>query len=259
MTSALESFPVIALSSLPGTNIITGFIKFFVYLSMESKLKKDLIDRASVDETGKKVNKVSQAILDKIDDDISNLKWFSLLQMIPLVGIIGVIFEQQVLPKINNALSPNNPKPPEPPHQENELPFVDNSNELTGEPVIKGRRATEGRKIIQLTDENFKEKIREGGGTVAVFFGMAKLKPSGEKFKSTYDKVAKAKGDKLTFAAADFEKAEELFRYGNIRATPAVVVFNNGREIDICRDTCDQSGLEDFIDKSIAKIIPSTK
>src|ERR1700733_7129945 len=155
MTSALESFPVIALSSLPGTNIITGFIKFFVYLSMESKLKKDLVARQSVDETGQKVDEASQAILlGAIDGAVSKLKWFSLLQMIPLVGIIGVIFEQKVLEKINTTLSPNNPKPPEPPPQENEpLPRFYPPFEPAGNPVIKTKPGgPAGSKIIQLKD-----------------------------------------------------------------------------------------------------------
>jgi hypothetical protein len=96
VSSTLESIPIIALSSFPGTNIITGFIKFFIYLNKESELVAE-IRRHTLNSTAEKVDE----LLKGIENDVSNLKWFSLLQMIPLVGIIGVLFEQRILSKYN--------------------------------------------------------------------------------------------------------------------------------------------------------------
>jgi thiol-disulfide isomerase/thioredoxin len=235
MIAALSSIPVIGLSCVPGTNIFTGFIKIFVYLTKESELVRDikrhtlLTNRRSVDSAGQRVAKVAQSLLDQIEKDVSSLKWYSLLQMIPLIGIIGVIFEQRALANINQILENSNQLvPPEiqPNNIDQEIPIVP-----------KRKSSLEGKKIIELTDANYQDIIGpDSKGTVVVLF-TADWCSAAKKITPIFEELIKNKSDNITFARANrgdnssSDKNPNLSEYAMIRKVPTFIVYKNGKNI----------------------------
>jgi thioredoxin 1 len=237
MTAALSSIPVIGLSCVPGTNIFTGFIKIFVYLTKESELVRDikrhtiLTNRRSVDLSGKKVAQVAQNLLDQIEKDVSSLKWYSLLQMIPLIGIIGVIFEQRVLANINQILE-NQPDPPEIQSNNNDREIQPNNNDREIPIVPKGKSSLEGKKIIELTDANY-EDIIGPEGTVVVLFNADWSLPA-KKITPIFEELSTKRSD-ITFAVSNLgenqHKNKNPILSSHVRSVPTFSVYKDGARV----------------------------
>lgn len=83
---------------LPGLNILTAIIKFFVYLYKETNPE----NRHGVEVTAAKTEELAQtAFNNDVKKVTENLKWYALVQIIPFVGIYGAYLEKETLEKIS--------------------------------------------------------------------------------------------------------------------------------------------------------------
>lgn len=100
---------------IPGINIIASLIKFVYYGSQETESIGAA--RKKVTHTAEPVDRVARDYLQNIEEDITRLKWFALLQVVPLVGLIFANWEYESLDRINKVFNlnvgPNIPKVPE--------------------------------------------------------------------------------------------------------------------------------------------------
>ena len=137
--------------SLPGLNFIAAPIKFVYYKSQETTLSKSA--RAQVSETAEEVNQVAQSRFN-LNDEIPNLKWYALLQFIPLVGIYFAWKEKQLLEKINAASSNNLNAPKAKASVKNEL-----------EQEVKNDNG-----FITLTDANYEATVNNHDKLVVLYY-----------------------------------------------------------------------------------------
>jgi hypothetical protein len=208
MSSTLESIPMIALSSFPGTNIITGFIKFFIYLNKESDLVRD-IKRRTLNSTAEVADDL---FLKGIANDVSNLKWFSLLQMIPVVGIIGVLFEQRVLSKYNQKS--NEEQGPD--NQSNENLYESN--------------------VIQLTKNNFEKTILSFDKCAVLFYDESTLDGQTNKIAKEEFKKAASTMPNVTFGIVNCQDKVNTYNIkpvvqGEINCFPTIYTYQSGTSV----------------------------
>ena len=97
----------IVMGSIPGFNLIASIIKFIYYNSQESVLQNIVFARASTAQTARKVDEVARNTIPSVDDDVKRLKWCSLLQIIPLIGIYFAWTEKKLLERINAVTQAN--------------------------------------------------------------------------------------------------------------------------------------------------------
>ena len=144
----------LAMGILPGANFIASVVKFIYYKSQETDL--NAAAQLKVTRTAELVNQAAQNSLQKIEDDIANLKWFALLQIIPLIGIIFVNFEYELLERINNAVKESVPPAAQP-------------AQPAAQPVAPAAQPVPPRKeVVEVTDLATFEKEIKGGKVVAL-------------------------------------------------------------------------------------------
>src|ERR1700733_6771940 len=89
---------------IPILSVISSVTKFIYYNDQESELKVASSRVASLQKTARRVEEVAQNAIPSMDGDIEMLKWYSLLQIIPLIGIYFVWAENRLLKQINNVV-----------------------------------------------------------------------------------------------------------------------------------------------------------
>ena len=90
-----------ALGAIPIVSIPTGIVKYFVHQNDESKNCK-IVNDLNLETVANITDKTAQKIFKyNLNGEISKLKWYGLLQMIPLVGIYFAWAEKELLEKIN--------------------------------------------------------------------------------------------------------------------------------------------------------------
>ena len=142
----------LVMGSIPGINIPTGFIKFFVYFNKEDEIKDKMKSRLQVDVTAGKVKAIDMpGITKSIEGEISKLKWCALLQMIPLIGIIGAIFEKEILEWVNELTDRGDLNPQDPANVK--------------QPDLPLKKANPGQ-VLELSDANFQATIKKGNTMV---------------------------------------------------------------------------------------------
>lgn len=101
--SNLQMFGIV-MGCIPGINFVAGTIKFFIYMHQEFDLKKTITNRTRVEQTAKKLENIDQSMFKEDKKNMTNLKWYALLQVLPLVGAYGAYKEKKLLEKINTPI-----------------------------------------------------------------------------------------------------------------------------------------------------------
>lgn len=215
--SNTEMFGIV-MGCIPGINIAAGLIKFFIYLNKEAEINNKLFRQLEVDRTAKKVNNNIDIpeIKNGIEETTSKLKWYALAQMIPLIGIIGAIYEKNILEFFNKHLEP----------KLNEVDSTDGDNKVMGRnpPWEK----TNSKFVLELSDDNFEATIEKG--TVAVLF-FADIDGRENDANEPFEQAAKELANQgITFAqinAYDGWKTHNKLRekYG----VPLIILYQDGQ------------------------------
>ena len=202
---------------LPGINFIAAITKFVYYRMQESKSKEtarttinQLFARATVEQTAEKVDESAKSAFQDMEEEITNLKWFALLQIIPLVGILFANLEYESLEKINEIFNAN----------------VEGND---SEEVVPTRQPHEEevkvKPVITLTTDTFDKVVREG--KVAVLICSESVYPVTKEEFNKASRILKS----VKFASFDREtqKAPESTNWGSSISAPIINIYNNGK------------------------------
>ena len=207
---------------LPGINFIAAITKFVYYRMQESKSKEtarttinQLFARATVEQTAEKVDESAKSAFQDMEEEITNLKWFALLQIIPLAGILFASLEYESLEKINKIFNTN--------VEGNDLEDVIPTD------VVPTRQPDEEEvkveSVITLTTDTFDKVVREGKVAVLICAEArdSKIKDEFIKASGTFKSVNFASFDRET------QKTPESTNLGSVISAPIINIYNNGR------------------------------
>ncbi|HEY4832307.1 MAG TPA: hypothetical protein VIH61_07090 [Waddliaceae bacterium] len=212
----------LVMGSIPGINIIASVIKFAYYSSQESELRDDASARLKVARTAEKMDEVAQNSLSNIEEDITNLKWYALLQVIPLVGIFFALAEKELLEKVSNLASNLNKV------QTNEVGTINVKNKEP-KPEVK--------KIVVDYHQEFELAI-DREGTVIICFHETSLLEETERFINGLEELVNERLDSTTLVFVDYSKSSlrDLFELHNAEVLPTTIIRENKTEVNRASD-----------------------
>jgi hypothetical protein len=219
----------IAMGCIPGISIPTGIIKFFVYLHRESELH-DMANRVDLEKVANSADQAAQnAFKNQIYTDIARLKWYALLQVIPLVGIYFAIAEKELLEKMNFLKGDFNKA------QTDEVGLLD-----VNKPKSKVT------KIVVNTPGEFDAAVDKGDIVVICFHGTQSWNKMKQYTNNVEDLVSKRQGA-TTLIFVDHSKDDLLpVTKANAPVIPTTVIRKNKIAIE---------KVERFDDESLKRMI----
>jgi hypothetical protein len=200
------------MGSIPGLNIIASVIKFVYYNRQESELKDLAFARAPLEQTAIKVDEVAQNTIPSMDGDIERLKWYAILQIIPLIGIYFVWAEKKLLERINSVTETNFPVDN---HE------IDSQVEEVQVEEVQVEEESDG-SVIEVTEANFQEVIKKG--KVALLF-YSSLQPT---IKQEFDKGAKIMKS-ATFASFNIDDEKVPASVAIDRGCANLLTYDEGK------------------------------
>jgi hypothetical protein len=202
----------LVMGSIPVINVPTGIIKFFVYYLQSESEFNDTLNRENLDGVAKSTNQAVQvAFKNRMNDTFACLKWYALLQVIPLVGIYFALAEKELLEKMNSVKASLNE------------PSTNESDSVS----VKNTPKSKVTKIIVTTPEEFKTAIDKDGTVVVCFPGNAFWKS--EKYPEKVESLVNESPGPITFVFVD--RSKEALKDLIPSKTPATVIRRNRTEI----------------------------
>ena len=215
---------------IPPINFIASVVKFIYYRSQEAESINTVAARLKVSSTAQSTDQAAQNTFQNIEKDITNLKWFALLQIIPLVGVIFANFEYELLERIHNAFNGNvvsnnleNPAPPV--EQRNEEPPV------AKKPVKQHNEEppAAAKPVIELTPATFEEATRKGKVAVLLYSSSTDIK-----YKTAFQEASShPRMESVNFAWLDRESCNPNDLPESIKKTsalsPSLLNYNQGK------------------------------
>ncbi|QJC32906.1 thioredoxin [Enterobacteriaceae endosymbiont of Donacia semicuprea] len=102
--------------------------------------------------------------------------------------------------------------------------------------------------IINLTDQNFKIKIKENN-LVLVDFWADWCNPC-KIFSQILEQIFN-KYENIIFTKLNVEKYKNIAEENNIRSIPTIILFKNGKVIDKIIGSINKTQLENFLNKNL--------